>query len=108
MVTTETNIHTGLSIDIPTELERPLHLIAAQRNISILQYIVETLEERLARDRAELADHESLTSLSAQTDPVLAELWDNDKDAIYDQLFSDNYPRANASARAAASSGVAA
>ncbi len=31
-------------------------------------------------------DHSGLTELSAAEDPVLAELWDNDQDAAYDQL----------------------
>ena len=76
--------------------------MTAQRNISVRQYVVETLEERLARDWTELAAREGLVALSAQADPVLAELWDNEKDAIYDR-----FPRASASVRAAASSGVA-
>lgn len=29
---------------------------------------------------------ESLIMLTAKTDPVLAEIWDNDKDAAYDRL----------------------
>jgi hypothetical protein len=47
---------------------------------------VETLEERLARDWTELVAKEGLVALSARTDPVLAELWDNEKDAAYDRL----------------------
>ena len=31
-------------------------------------------------------DHSGLTELSAAENPVLAELWDNDQDAAYDQL----------------------
>ena len=86
MVTTKANIRTGLSVDIPTELRHRLRLVTAQRNISVHQYVVETLEERLARDWTELADQEGLVALSARTDPVLAELWDNEKDAAYDRL----------------------
>jgi len=48
--------------------------------------VLETVEERLARDWLELAEHEGLLALAAQADPVLAELWDNEKDAAYDQL----------------------
>ncbi|MBE9470635.1 MAG: hypothetical protein IMY75_00780 [Chloroflexi bacterium] len=50
------------------------------------RYVVETLEERLARDWTELVAKEGLVALSARTDPVLAELWDNEKDAAYDRL----------------------
>jgi hypothetical protein len=72
-------------------------------NVSIHQYIVEILEKCLVRDLVELAAQEELVAPSAQTDPVLAELWDNDKDAAYDRFL-----RASANARSAASSGVAA
>jgi excisionase family DNA binding protein len=34
----------------------------------------------------ELANVEALLKLSATADPVLAEVWDNDKDAAYDRL----------------------
>ncbi|MCK4315855.1 MAG: hypothetical protein KAX24_08800 [Anaerolineae bacterium] len=86
MVTTRTDKHTGISIDIPTELRRRLRLVTAQRDISVRRYVVETLEERLARDWTELVAKEGLVALSARTDPVLAELWDNEKDAAYDRL----------------------
>jgi hypothetical protein len=48
--------------------------------------VLETLEERLARDYVELAEQESLLALTGSADPVLAELWDNEKDAAYDRL----------------------
>lgn len=38
---------------------------------------------RLGEDNKSL---ESLIMLTAKTDPVLAEIWDNDKDAAYDRL----------------------
>jgi len=60
--------------------------VAAQRDTSIRQYVLETLEEQLAKDWVELAWQEGLLALTAQADPVLAELWDNDEDAAYDQL----------------------
>lgn len=31
-------------------------------------------------------DHEGLIALSAMVDPVLAEIWDNEKDAAYDRV----------------------
>jgi len=34
----------------------------------------------------ELADQQGLLALTALADPVLAELWDNEQDAAYDQL----------------------
>jgi hypothetical protein len=77
---------TRLTIDLPVEVKRRLRLVAAQRDISVRQYVLETLEEQLARDWEELAELEGLLVLTAQDDPVLAELWDNKKDTAYDQL----------------------
>jgi len=77
---------TRLTIDLPAEMKRRLRLAAAQRDISVRQYVLETLEERLAKDWPELVEQEGLLALTAQADPVLAELWDNEKDAAYDQL----------------------
>jgi predicted transcriptional regulator len=77
---------TRLTIDLPAEVKRRLRLVAAQRDITIRQYVLETIEERLAKDWVELAEQEGLLALTAQADPVLAELWDNEKDAAYDQL----------------------
>jgi len=77
---------TRLTIDLPAEVKRRLRLVAAQRDVSIRQYVLETIEERLAKDWVELAEQEGLLALTAQADPVLAELWDNEKDAAYDRL----------------------
>ncbi|MFQ5695882.1 MAG: hypothetical protein ACE5HB_07830, partial [Terriglobia bacterium] len=75
-----------LTIDLPADLKRRLRLVAAQRDVSIRQYMLETIEERLAEDWEELIEQEGLLTLTAQADPVLAELWDNEKDAAYDKL----------------------
>lgn len=83
---TTTAKRTRLTIDLPVEMKRRLRLIAAQRDVSIRQYVLETIEERLAKDWVELAEQEGLLALTAQSDPVLAELWDNEKDAAYDRL----------------------
>ncbi len=83
---TTTVKRTRLTIDLPVEVKRRLRLVAAQRDIPVRQYVLETIEERLAKDWVELAEHEGLLVLTAQADPVLAELWDNEKDAAYDQL----------------------
>jgi len=77
---------TRLTIDLPVEVKRRLRLVAAQRDVSIRQYVLETIEKRLEKDWVELAEQEGLLALTAQADPVLAELWDNEKDAAYDQL----------------------
>ena len=75
-----------LTIDLPVDVRRRLRLIAAHHDVSIRQYVLETIEERLAKDWVELAEQEGLLALAAQSDPVLAELWDNEKDAAYDTV----------------------
>jgi len=50
------------------------------------QYLLETIERQLTEDWMELAEQESLLALTGQADPVLEGLWNNEKDAAYDQL----------------------
>lgn len=71
-----------LSIDVSVEARRRIHIAAAKRDQSIRDYVWEAVEARLERD---LADELS-SSLNDRADPVLAELWDNPKDAAYDDL----------------------
>jgi len=42
--------------------------------------------DKVPRPGEEIADVEALLKLSAKADPVLAEVWDNEKDAAYDRL----------------------
>jgi hypothetical protein len=77
---------TRLTIDLPMDTKRRLRLVAAQRDVSMRQYLLETIERQLAEDWMELAEQEGLLALTGQADPVLAELWNNEKDAAYDQL----------------------
>lgn len=81
-----TKKRTRLTIDVPPEVKRRLRLAAARNDISMRQYVLEVLEERLAEDLPPLMEEEGLLALTAEADPVLAELWDNDKDAAYDHL----------------------
>jgi uncharacterized protein (DUF1778 family) len=73
-----------LSIDVSPEIRRRLRLAAAKRDLSVRQYILEALEERLGEDLG--AAEDGLLALTAQADPVLAALWANEKDAAYDRL----------------------
>ncbi len=73
-----------ISIDVLPELRRRLRLAAAQRDLTIRQYVLDAIEEQLRQDLGD--GGEGLLGLSAQADPVLAELWDNPKDAAYDHL----------------------
>lgn len=42
--------------------------------------------DKVPRPGEETRDPEGLLSLTSKADPVLAEIWDNEKDAAYDRL----------------------
>ena len=42
--------------------------------------------DKVPRPGDETANVEALLKLSAEVDPVLAEIWDNEKDAAYDRM----------------------
>lgn len=73
-----------ISVDIEPALRRQLRLAAAQRDITIKQYVVEAIVERLRRDALEHVELPDV--LTSANDPVLADLWDNEFDAVYDRL----------------------
>ena len=73
-----------ISIDVLPELRRRLRLAAAKRDFTVRQYVLEAIEKRLHEDLGD--DGEGVLALTAKTDPVLAEVWDNPKDAEYDRL----------------------
>ena len=75
-----------LSIDVPREARRRIHVAAAKRDQSIREYVWEAVEARLKQDLAEELSAADLVALNERTDPVLADLWDNPKDAAYDEL----------------------
>ena len=73
-----------ISIDVQPEVRRRLRLAAAKRDLTIRQYVLEAIEDRLREDLGDDADE--VLALTAKADPVLAELWDNRRDAEYDRL----------------------
>ena len=75
-----------ISVDVVPEVRRRLRLAAARRDMSVRQYVVEAIEERLREDLGD--ENEGLLVLNAKADPLLAELWDNPRDAAYDRLRS--------------------
>lgn len=74
-----------LSIDVSRDARRRIHIAAARRDQSIRDYVWEAVEARLNHDLAADASDADLTVLNERADPVLAELWDNPKDAAYDK-----------------------
>jgi len=73
-----------ISLDVAPAVRRRIRLAAARRDVSVRQYILDALQERLREDLTD--DGEEIVALTAKADPVLADLWDNDKDAAYDRL----------------------
>jgi hypothetical protein len=71
-----------ISVDVGPEVRRRLRLAAAKRDLTVRRYVLEAIEERLREDLGD--DGEEI--LTATTDPVLATLWDNRRDAEYDRL----------------------
>jgi hypothetical protein len=73
-----------ISIDVDPVLRRRLRLAAAQRDLTIRQYVLEAIEARLRREAD--VEAEADVVLSVATDPILGELWDNARDDAYDRL----------------------
>jgi uncharacterized protein (DUF433 family) len=57
-----------------------LKVIAARKRTSMREYCMQAIERRIGEEPAEY--------LTARTDPVLSELWDNDDDAVDDHRFN--------------------
>lgn len=73
-----------ISIDVVPEVRRRLRLAAAKRDLTVRQYVLEAIAVRVREDLGD--ESEDVLRLTAQADPVLAQLWDNPKDAAYDRL----------------------
>ncbi len=85
-MTITTTKRSRLTIDIPPEVKRHLRLVSARHDIPMREYVLQALEERLAEDLPSMVEIENPMALTARADPVLADLWDNEKDAAYDRL----------------------
>jgi len=82
--TNPTSTRLRISIDVLPQVRHRLRLAAAKRDLPLRQYVIEAIEDRLHEDLGD--DAEGVITLTAKTDPVLAELWDNRKDSAYDHL----------------------
>jgi len=67
-----------LTIDLERALHERLKVVSARKRTTMREYCVQAVERRLAEEPAEY--------LTSEADPVLAELWDNEDDAVYDNL----------------------
>ncbi|MGH2360209.1 MAG: hypothetical protein ACRDGM_06665 [bacterium] len=73
-----------ISIDVQPQIRRRLRLAAAKHDLTIRGYVLHAIEQRLREDLGE--NDGGIGGLTASADPVLAELWDNRKDAEYERL----------------------
>ncbi len=75
-----------ISIDVDPEIRWRIRVAAAQKDLLVSQYVLEAIKERLWQDLGEQEELDSLLALNAKADPLLADLWNNKKDAAYDRL----------------------
>ena len=68
-----------ISVDVEPALRHRLRLAAAKRDVTVQRYVLHAIEERLNEDLGD--ETEAMIALTAKADPVLAELWDNPRDA---------------------------
>jgi len=73
-----------ISIDVDPDFRRRVRVAAAQRELSVRDYILSALEAQLREDAS---GKDPVAPLTAAGDPVLAKLWDNPFDAEYDELY---------------------
>ena len=71
-----------LDITIRREIAARLKQAAARRDLTVRQYVLQAVEDRI---RADLRGHRTEV-MTARTDAVLAQLWNNRRDAAYDDL----------------------
>jgi len=75
-----------VSIDVTPNMRRRLRLAAAKRDVTVGQYVIDALEVQIREDLGDDAEGDVGLGLTATSDPVLADLWGNPKDAAYDDL----------------------
>lgn len=73
-----------ISIDVLPEVRRRLRIAAAKRDLTVRRYVLEAIEERLREDLG--GEGEGEFALTAKADPLLANVWNNPRDAEYDRL----------------------
>ena len=67
-----------LAIDRPAEVRRRVRIAAARQDLTLQEYVRRALDRQLEEDDRD--------ALSAVEDPVLAQLWSDPENAVYDRL----------------------
>jgi len=73
-----------LSIDVLPEEHKRIKAYAALHGETIREYVVKSVRGRLHQEAEERGL--SALTMNLNQDPVLKELWDNEKDAAYDKI----------------------
>ncbi|MFT5206975.1 MAG: hypothetical protein ACI9CF_000719 [Candidatus Omnitrophota bacterium] len=71
-----------LSIDVSSEEHRRIKAFASSKGLSLRMFVIQCVRKQLPVAREGLI----LDAMSTHPNPTLKEIWDNDEDAIYDQL----------------------
>jgi hypothetical protein len=71
-----------LSVDVSPDEHRRIKMCAALNDETVRAYVLKAVKKRLQSD----LELEIFRAMTAKEDPVLAELWDNEKDSVYDSL----------------------
>ncbi len=71
-----------ISFEIEPALHRAVRVAAAAKGMTVRQFMLETIEERL-RQEANGRDTDELFGIAG---PALQRDWDNEWDAVYDKL----------------------
>jgi uncharacterized protein (DUF1778 family) len=71
-----------LSIEVSPEEHKKIKKLAALHGNSIREYVLESIRARIHYE----SEEKDLFKLMTTINPALIELWDNEKDAAYDEL----------------------
>ena len=71
-----------LSIDIDPEEHQKIKVFAVLQGKTIREYVLESIRERLDRE----SEEKQLLAMTTQINPVLKEVWNNEKDDIYNEI----------------------
>ena len=71
-----------MSIDVVPEEHKQIKIFAAIHGETIREYVMESVRERLKREREDT----QLMAMATKINQPLKEVWDNEKDAEYDKI----------------------
>ena len=71
-----------LSVDVSPEEHRQIKAFAALQGKTIREFVLDCIKQRIRNAKEKAV----LNAMVSQPSEALVELWDNDKDAAYDEL----------------------